>query len=96
MTLVLRRVESSNVVAVGYVTELRQLFVQYKDSAYRYDAVPPNVYLDLLQAESIGKFLHSRVRLKFPYTKLDRLIAALPVQVAESISLQEDVRGDSQ
>lgn len=87
--IVMRSVQSSNVVAVGYLPERRQLFVQFKDSVYRYDEVPPNLHDDLWHAESIGKFIHSRVRLKFPYVKLERLISMLPVQVADNISLQE-------
>ena len=63
-------VKSSNVASVGY--DESGLRVQFKDGAsYLYKGVPAETYANLMSADSIGKFLASEIRGKFPGRKLD-------------------------
>jgi hypothetical protein len=63
-------VESSNVAAVGYRD--KTLYVEFKTGTiYRYKDVPEDVYTDMMQAESVGKFLHARIRNVYQYEKVD-------------------------
>ena len=56
-------VKSSNVKAVGYDEENKTLQVEYKSGGiYQYPGVPPEIYADLLAAESVGRFVSQVVR----------------------------------
>lgn len=58
----MRQVRSSNVEAVGYDADGRQLKVQFKGgSEYLYSDVPPEVFAALLDAQSVGSFLAREV-----------------------------------
>lgn len=62
-------VESSNVASVGY--ENGTLEVEFKNGAvYDYSDVSPEEYQALLESESVGKFVASRVRGRYPTTKV--------------------------
>ena len=62
------KVESSNVVAVGY--KENDLYVDYKGGSYVYKNVPKPVYEGLLKAESKGKYMWAAVKGKYEYKKL--------------------------
>ena len=56
-------VKSSNVKAVGYEVETKTLQVEFKSGGiYQYAGVQPEMYADLLKAESIGRFVSQVVR----------------------------------
>ena len=56
-------VKSSNVKAVGYDEENKTLQVEYKSGGiYQYPGVQPEIYADLLAAESVGRFVSQVVR----------------------------------
>lgn len=56
-------VKSSNVKAVGYDVETKTLQVEFKSGGvYQYKEVQPEMYADLLEAESIGRFVSQVVR----------------------------------
>lgn len=61
-------VNSSNVKAVGYFGT--SLYVRYSNATYEYENVPQKIYLDLMNAESKGRFLCENVKGKFAYKKL--------------------------
>jgi len=64
--------QSSNVASVGYDPETQQLRVEYKSGGvYNYEGVPPNYHQELLEAESVGKFLTSHVKTNFTCTRHD-------------------------
>ena len=42
-----------------------------KSGAYRYDGVPVEVWLELLKADSPGKFVHANLRDRYPTTKVE-------------------------
>ena len=56
-------VKSSNVKAVGYDEVKKVLEVEFKSGGiYQYAGVQPEMYTDLLAAESIGRFVSQVVR----------------------------------
>lgn len=64
-------VSSSNVVSVGYDQNTMTLEVEFKDGAlYQYFDVPVAVYEELVQASSIGSFLHAHIRYNYRYDRL--------------------------
>ena len=59
----MRLVKSSNVKAVGYDAEEKTLQVEFKSGGvYQYAGVQPEMYADLMKAESIGRFVSQVVR----------------------------------
>ena len=63
------KVESSNVVAVGY--KKNDLYVDFKSGSYVYFDVPKEIYDGLLKAESKGKYMWAKVRDRYDYARLD-------------------------
>ncbi len=56
-------VKSSNVRAVGYDGETKTLQIEFKSGGiYQYAGVQPEMYADLLEAESVGRFVSQVVR----------------------------------
>jgi hypothetical protein len=56
-------VKSTNVEAVGYNAEEKILEVAFRNGGiYQYAGVQPEMYADLLEAESIGRFVSQVVR----------------------------------
>ena len=56
-------VKSTNVKSVGYDLETKTLQVEFKSGGiYQYAGVQPEMYADLLKAESIGRFVSQVVR----------------------------------
>ena len=55
-------VKSTNVKAVGYDAETKVLEVEVKNGVYQYAGVQPEMYADLLAAESVGRFVSQVVR----------------------------------
>lgn len=61
-------VESSNVEAVSHSDE--HLIVRFKNgSLYSYEGVDEEVFYDLANAESVGKYLARVVKTTYPYQK---------------------------
>ena len=59
----MQSVKSSNVRAVGYDGETKTLQVEFKSGGiYQYAGVQPEMYADLLEAESVGRFVSQVVR----------------------------------
>lgn len=56
-------VDSSNVEAVAYDEQTHIMCVKFTNgSLYTYDYVPEEVYVDLVHAESVGKYLNQAVK----------------------------------
>lgn len=63
-------VDSSNIEAIGYDQESRELHVQFVSGArYVYQEVPPQVFDGLMAAGSKGSFLNREVKGVYRYTK---------------------------
>ncbi len=67
-----QKVQSSNISSVGYNGMYRTLEIEFKNgNIYRYFEVPENIATKLFEAESIGKFFHKEIKLKYSYYKTD-------------------------
>ena len=63
---------SSNIIAVGYHNESREMRVTFKGGkTYAYTDVPPETHMALMTSESKGKFFHSNIRGKFETAKVE-------------------------
>ena len=59
-------VDSSSVSSVGYDPATFELEVEFRNGrTYRYQQVPIAAYRLLLQAPSIGEFLHKQIKPRF-------------------------------
>lgn len=59
----MQSVESSNIVAVGYVAEEEVIVVKFKGGAtYAYDDCSQQLFDQLLNAPSAGKFVHANLK----------------------------------
>lgn len=66
-----RIVDSTSIRAVRYSEERRALAVRFRSGAsYEYEGVPPEEYVRLLAAESLGAYLNSRIKPRYPFTRL--------------------------
>lgn len=64
-------VESSNIVAIGYDEDERQLHIQFKSGLeYVYHDVPTEVWQEFLVAPSKGKYLNERIKGVYAYEKV--------------------------
>ena len=66
MKILMFKVSSSNIDSVGYDTATRKLRIAFKNKAtFDYLDVAPELFNDLMDADSIGKFFHANVKNKF-------------------------------
>ena len=64
-------VESSNIDSIGYDSDLKELVVKFKHAAtYSYSGVEPNIFRELMSAESKGKFFSQNVKGIYEYRKV--------------------------
>lgn len=65
-----KAVSSSNIAAIGYDSTTMVLEVEFNNgSIYEYYDVPEGIYLDFINAASVGSFLHSSIKGNFSYTR---------------------------
>ena len=64
---------SSNVVAVGYKDQNKELFVTFKNGSYVYTEVPKSEFEGLLKASSKGKYIHQHIKGYYPYSRIDTI-----------------------
>ena len=71
MAVIWTLVESSNIVAIGYEEDEKQLHVQFNSGAeYVYHDVPATRVQDFLDADSKGKYLNEHIKGKYEYEKV--------------------------
>ncbi|NEW79035.1 MAG: KTSC domain-containing protein [Gelidibacter sp.] len=64
-------VESSNLASIGYDAENEILEVEFNHGGiYQYFDVPENVYEELMNAESHGKYFSANIRNDYEYQKI--------------------------
>ena len=65
------KVESSNLLEIGYSEKKARLYVRFRDGGllYFYDPVPPIVWLGLLHSVSEGRYLATQIVPFFRYTR---------------------------
>lgn len=65
-------VQSSNLKAVGYDRDAKLLQVDFKNNtSYQYAEVPPDLFADLLRADSVGSYLAQQIKPYYTATKLE-------------------------
>jgi hypothetical protein len=71
------RHQSSVLAATTYIPEAEILMVEFVGGeCYQYSAVPPHLYQQLLQPDSLGSFFNASIRNQFPFYRLGRTSAA--------------------
>ena len=69
--IVFVKVRSSNIDEVAYNGD--SLYVSYKaGNTYKYTSVPREVYNNLLESDSKGRFINSNIKEKYKYMKIDK------------------------
>ncbi len=72
MIPVMTPVSSSNVAEVGYNEEKQEVYVRFLNgSLYVYKGVPKFEYEGLLNAPSIGSYLHRNYKNVYPYERVE-------------------------
>jgi KTSC domain len=65
------KVNSSEFSSVGYDLSSSTLETEYQSGeVYQYFDVPKRLVLDMLEAESMGRFFNAHIRRKFPFKKI--------------------------
>ena len=64
-------VRSSSISHVGYDRRTRTLEVEFRNGrAYQYLGVPPQIYHELMQADSKGRFINFIIKKHYPYLRV--------------------------
>ncbi len=64
-------VQSSNVASVGYSRQLHALEIEFvRGAVYRFLDVQPNLYRQLLAADSKGRFIYANLRGKYRFVRV--------------------------
>jgi hypothetical protein len=64
-------VESSDLSAIGYDASSATLTIEFRSGGvYEYSQVPYREFLELLNAESHGKYFHQNIKDQFPYRRV--------------------------
>jgi hypothetical protein len=64
-------VESSNVAEIGYDGNDQELWVRFANGAlYVYQNVPPDIWDQFVNAPSMGKFIHTHMKNRYPYSRV--------------------------
>lgn len=64
-------VKSSNVTHVGYDEGSKTLAVKFNSGLYHYHGVEPHVHEGALGADSVGKYLRSKVIGQYKHSKIE-------------------------
>lgn len=63
--------KSSSLASVGYDRETSTLEIEFREGGiYAYHLVPANVYRELLEAASAGRYFLDKIRNRFPAKRL--------------------------
>ena len=66
-------VNSEMVHALGYDDEEQELEVIFMSGGiYRYTGVPRHVYQEMMNSESIGRYMHEHIIQHYPYYEVSR------------------------
>ena len=67
----LEEYESSNIKMFNWWLGFLDVQFRQNDAKYRYENVPMNIMLEMIQAESKGKYFVANVKGKYEYQKLE-------------------------
>lgn len=71
MIMNMQPVTSSNINAIGYDEQSRKLRVQFKSGLYEYDDVEPGVVKNLMESDSVGKFVSANIAKQYKYKRVE-------------------------
>lgn len=64
-------VDSSQIEAIAYKEPHMKLFIRFKNgSVYEYMGVHPNIFQELRNSESTGKYFHANIRGEYPFNRI--------------------------
>ena len=64
-------VDSSNIAAIGYDEEAKELYVEFLNGGlYVYRGVPLHVFIEFRSAPSQGSYLHRSIKNIYSYEKI--------------------------
>jgi len=64
-------VDSSSLESVGYDVSTHVLEIAFRNGGvYQYEDVPPEVFEDLMAADSLGRFFTARIRPRYSYHRV--------------------------
>ncbi|TDM54183.1 KTSC domain-containing protein [Aliivibrio fischeri] len=63
-------VSSSNLVSVGYDSDSMTLEVEFNNGIYQYYDVPEYIYDELMNAPSVGSYLHHNIKNIFSFAQI--------------------------
>jgi hypothetical protein len=67
-----RSVDSTSLASVGYDAQSLTLEVEFHNGGvYHYLGVPPRTAQALLDADSLGAFLNTEIKPRYPYVRLE-------------------------
>lgn len=70
MEIEMQKVTSSNVEEVGYDEEKQELLILFKNgSFYAYLGVPESEFQELVNSESVGKYLAAKIKPTYAYER---------------------------
>ena len=70
--MIFKQVDSSMIKSVAYDPSKQSLYVKFNSGrVYEYFSVPERVYIDLLNAESKGRFFRQEVQYVYDYVRRD-------------------------
>lgn len=65
-------VDSSNIESIGYDEDNTTVYVRFlNNSVYTYKGVPSHEYENLLNAPSVGSYLHRNFKNVYPYERIE-------------------------
>ena len=68
----LQKVSSSDIAAVGYDPVSQTLAIDFHATGrYHYFSVPPEVYVELMQTPTHGKYFYQNIKGKYAWEKAD-------------------------
>ena len=68
----MKPVVSSQIKSIGHDTNTDTLYIRFSSNTiYQYKDVPHNVYIEMLNSPSVGKFLNDKIKGIYPYKKLE-------------------------
>lgn len=65
------RVASSNIATIGYDARTETLEIEfYHGGTYQYYGVSSAIYRQIVAAPSVGRFFHTYIRNRYPYSRV--------------------------
>ncbi|MCB0743720.1 MAG: KTSC domain-containing protein [Ignavibacteriae bacterium] len=65
-------VSSSNIESIGYDEQNQEVYVRFlKGGVYVYKGVPAHEFQNLLEAPSLGSYLHRNYKNIYPYERIE-------------------------